>query len=195
MEIRFLHETFTEKDPELLIDHIQRMVSGEAPFFPTTLSLVYDRLVEQTFPKHISPGPGLWGLTKGQNITTPTPVHTSAFAFGITSPSTPITTPPPITTIHPLPARRASLLVPPPILRPASPNPTIRPAGLRCIRCHRVKSINNLYNNLHCPQCPANGRNGKGEKGRPFMCCTKCGALRDKPTGACSKPKCRRQFV
>jgi len=27
MEIQFLHEAFTEKDPKLLIDHIQRMVS------------------------------------------------------------------------------------------------------------------------------------------------------------------------
>jgi len=87
MEIQFLHETFTEKDPKLLIDHIQRMVSGEAPFFPATLSLVYDRLVEQTFPKNVSPGSGPWGSTKSQTITTPTPLfRTSDFFFGVTSP-------------------------------------------------------------------------------------------------------------
>jgi len=90
MEIQFLHETFTEKDPKLLIDHIQRMVSGEAPFFPTTLSLVYDRLAEQTFPKNIFPGSGLSGLTKNQNVTTSTPpVRTSLFTSGVTSSTSP----------------------------------------------------------------------------------------------------------
>jgi hypothetical protein len=53
MEIQFFHERFTEKDPELLVDHIGRMASGEAPFIPATLSLVYDKLVESAFPKHI----------------------------------------------------------------------------------------------------------------------------------------------
>lgn len=33
MEIQFLHERFTEKDPKLLIDHIQQMASGEHPTF------------------------------------------------------------------------------------------------------------------------------------------------------------------
>jgi len=90
MEIQFLHETFTEKDPKLLIDHIQRMVSGEAPFFPVTLSLVYDRLAEQTFPKNIFPGSGLSGLTKSQNVTTSTPpVRTSLFTSGVTSNTSP----------------------------------------------------------------------------------------------------------
>jgi hypothetical protein len=51
MEVQFLHERFTEKDPKLLVDHIRRMASGEAPFFPTTLSLVYGKLVEKAFPK------------------------------------------------------------------------------------------------------------------------------------------------
>jgi len=49
VEIQFLHEQFTGKYPKSLTDHIQKMVSGEAPFFPATLSLVYDRLVEQGF--------------------------------------------------------------------------------------------------------------------------------------------------
>ncbi|KAF9642810.1 hypothetical protein BDM02DRAFT_3273313 [Thelephora ganbajun] len=54
MEIQFFHENFTEKDPKLLMDHIQRMASGEAPFFSTTLSLVYGKLLEKAFtqPTH-----------------------------------------------------------------------------------------------------------------------------------------------
>ena len=51
MEIEFLHQKFTEKDPKLLMDHIQRMASGEAPFFATTLGVVYDKLAEKAFPK------------------------------------------------------------------------------------------------------------------------------------------------
>jgi hypothetical protein len=49
MEIQFFHEMITEKDPKLLIDHIERMASGGTPFFPTTLSLVYDKLFEKAF--------------------------------------------------------------------------------------------------------------------------------------------------
>ena len=48
MEIEFLRGNFTEKHPKLLMEHIQRMASGEAPFFSKTLSLVYDKLVEYT---------------------------------------------------------------------------------------------------------------------------------------------------
>ena len=43
MEIEFFYKN-SKKNPKLLIDHIQKMKSGEAPFFPTTLGLVYDKL-------------------------------------------------------------------------------------------------------------------------------------------------------
>jgi hypothetical protein len=49
MEIEFFHERFADKDPKLLIDHIERMASGGTLFFPTTLSLVYDKLFEKAF--------------------------------------------------------------------------------------------------------------------------------------------------
>ena len=49
MEIESLHKSFTEKDPELLMEHIQRMAYGETPLFATTLSFVYDKLVEKAF--------------------------------------------------------------------------------------------------------------------------------------------------
>ena len=53
MEIQFLHETFLGKDPKLLVDHIRRMGSGEAPLFSTTLSLVYDKLAEKTVAQSV----------------------------------------------------------------------------------------------------------------------------------------------
>jgi len=199
MEIQFLHETFTGKDPKLLIDHIQRMVSGEAPFFPATLSLVYDRLAEQKFPKNISFSSGPWGFTTSQTITTPTPpVRTSPLTFGITSPPTSNIPSSTTTNIPPLPTRRilpSSFLAPTPTPRPVSPNPTVGRAGLRCVRCCEVTPVKSLYSNLLCPWCSAEGKNGKGEKGRPFMRCTECNTLRDKRGGVCLKPKCRRQFA
>ena len=47
-EIDIFLENFTDEDPESLMDHIQRMSSGEAPFFPTTLSLLYGKLAEKS---------------------------------------------------------------------------------------------------------------------------------------------------
>ena len=82
MEIEFFHERFTEKDPELLIDHIERMASGEAPFFPTMLSLVYDRLVEKTFPKHVPSSLA----PSSPTLRAPAPTSTSTIA----SPPTPV---------------------------------------------------------------------------------------------------------
>ena len=64
MEIQFLHEKFTEKDPRLLIGHIQRMASGEAPFFATTLGLVYEKLVEKAFSRPVPSGSGLGNLLR-----------------------------------------------------------------------------------------------------------------------------------
>ena len=59
MEIEFLTSNFTEKNPKPLMKHIQRMASVGAPFFSTTLSLIYDKLVEKVFPQTIAPGSGI----------------------------------------------------------------------------------------------------------------------------------------
>ena len=59
MEIEFLHRNLTGKDPKLLMEHIQRMASGEAPFFSKTLSLVYDKLVGCAFTRPIISDPDL----------------------------------------------------------------------------------------------------------------------------------------
>ena len=58
MEIQFLHKNFTKKDPELLMGHIKKMASREAPFFATTLSLVFDKLVEKTSSRPVPTGSG-----------------------------------------------------------------------------------------------------------------------------------------
>ena len=73
MKIQFLHETFTGKEPELLMKHIRRMGSGEAPFFSTTLSLVFDRLVEKTVAQSVPSGSGLKKSIETQD----TAVHTT----------------------------------------------------------------------------------------------------------------------
>ena len=49
MEVQLFHERLTKRDPKFLMDYIQKMASGEAPFFPITLSMVYDKLVENSF--------------------------------------------------------------------------------------------------------------------------------------------------
>ena len=74
MEIQFLLKNFTEKDPKLLMDHVRRMASGEAPFFATTLSLVYGKLVEKVFTRPTSSSSGTSGLekpTEGQGVIIP----------------------------------------------------------------------------------------------------------------------------
>ncbi|KAF9650002.1 hypothetical protein BDM02DRAFT_3112802 [Thelephora ganbajun] len=73
MEIQFFHKNFTEKDPKLLMDHIQGMGSGEVPLFSTTLGLVYDRLVEDAFTQPISSSSGLEKSSSGQSVTEPAP--------------------------------------------------------------------------------------------------------------------------
>ena len=147
MEIQFLHENFTEKDSKLLMDHIQRMGSGEAPFFSTTLSLVYDKLVEKAFPKHTSPGLGL-GC---QSVATPTPpVQASPSTPGIASSS--------------------NLQAPAPVPEPISSEATIkRVEYYQCVRCHGAVSEYDLRNSLHCPRCSGTGRNGRGKRRWSFM--------------------------
>jgi hypothetical protein len=73
MEIQFLHKMSTEKNPKLLMDHVRRMASGEAPFFPATLGLVYYKLVEEVPPTHPPSGPGPDNATRGQDLPNPTP--------------------------------------------------------------------------------------------------------------------------
>ena len=76
-EVEFLHKSLAKQNSKkLLMEHIERMASGEAPFFPTTLSLVYDTLVEGYFPQtttsgpHPGKSPGDQGVTNSTNQAT-----------------------------------------------------------------------------------------------------------------------------
>jgi hypothetical protein len=205
MEIQFLHENFTEKDPGLLKDHVQRMASGEAPFFPATLGLVYHRLIENVSPKHTPPGFGSSNVTRGQKLTNPTPTHqrstSTSNAVSLSTPSvpsafitsifTPTFTQPSVTGF----ASSSNLQAPTPNPRLVPLGTAARLVGLKCVRCGQVTPINNLYDGLHCPHCPRTGQNGRGQIGRPFMRCTKCDRLRSKKVNVCSKSKCGTLFA
>jgi len=86
IEIQFHHKKVVKKDPKLLIDRIRKMGSGEAPFFPATLSLVYDKLVEKAFTKSTPFRPGSSGRTEGQIL--PASSQASTSAPNINPPST-----------------------------------------------------------------------------------------------------------
>ena len=72
MEIEFFRGNFPEQNPKPLTDHIQKMESGEAPFFPATLSLVYGKLLSKALPQPVAygsshrmlPGSGDEGATR-----------------------------------------------------------------------------------------------------------------------------------
>ena len=59
VEVEFFHKNFTEQNPKPLTDHIQAMASGKAPFFPTTLSSVYGKMLRSTFPQPVASGSGV----------------------------------------------------------------------------------------------------------------------------------------
>jgi len=180
MEIQFLHEQFTDNDPKLLMDHIQRMTAGEAPFFPTTLSFVYDKLIEKAFTQHTSPGSGLEKSTGGQSVMVPnSPIEASTSISRITPPPAASVTPP------------SSLQTPAPNPEPISPSTTAPRAWLRCNQCGEHAPLEDLYDGLRCPQCPSRG----GKKGRPFMQCEFCNIVRVTRRDDCIKILCRAMFI
>jgi len=184
LEIQFLHERFTEDYPGSLMTHIRRMASGEAPFFPVTLSSVYDMLIEQAFSKGIPSNSGLGGFTGGQGVIIATPAfQASASTSSIVSP---------LTNVVPLPYLWG---VPTP--RPATipSTTTVKWVGLRCARCEHIASVYILYGDLHCPRCDDKGRNGRHQRGRPFMRCTSCNELRVTAGSVCVRSKCSGRFT
>lgn len=180
LEIRCLHETFSEKDPKSLMEHIQRMASGEALLFPTTLSLVFDELVERAFTKHIPFGSNPGKFTWGQSVTAPTPppLRASTPIPSIASSSTPCVIPP------------SFLQAPTPVPGPVSPSTTAPLVWLKCCRCGQPARSQDLYEGLRCPQCPP-----RGKKGRPFMQCQLCNAARVMHSDKCTRKICQRTFV
>ena len=67
MQIEFFDKNFDERNPKLLMDHVPRMASIEAPFLPTTLSLVYGKLLRKAIPQPVASGSGAGKAPKSEN--------------------------------------------------------------------------------------------------------------------------------
>ena len=176
LEIQFLLKHFTEKNPKLLMEHIQRMASGGTPFLPRTLSLVYDKLIEKVFVRSTATGagPGKPVQTGGQSTTEPE-----------SAPSTQASNPTSGVDQSPTPA-------PPPSTQQAEPEPV--PLGavwLRCFKCHERARVQALYDGTRCPRCPSRS----ARKGRPFMQCPSCNYVRAVRWETCARNACQARFV
>ena len=180
MEIQFLHDNFTEQDSKLFMEHIQRMASGEAPFFATTLSLVYDKLVEKAFAQPIPSGSGLGKSAEVPSAADPCPppqasIHissvpsTSASDSPLLIPQTPAPNPGP----GPVP--------------PSTPRQSVY---LRCNQCGEPAKLEDLFDDLRCPVCPSRS----SKKGRPYMQCPLCRVVRVSRRNNCIKIVCGAQF-
>lgn len=179
IEIQFLHEAFPGKGPKLLVDHIRRMGSGEAPFFSKTLSLVYDKLVEKTVAPPVPSGSGLGkSIEIQETVVDNTPPQASTFTLPTSSSSgtAPSSSQPPI----PIPA---------PASRPVS-SLDERSVWLVCYQCGEPASLEELYGGLRCPTCPSRGP----KKGRPYMKCQLCDAGRPERRDRCMRKACQVKF-
>ena len=200
MELEFLDKNFTEIYPESLTDQIKSAASGEAPFLPVILSLVYDMLAEKSFPKDAPPNSGTSQVPANHGPTIPASFQTSGFTVfttpfqasssASTTTSTPTQKPSASGFVFPTPlfgiSRSPRATTPPttfsfssprvPVPAP-TPGPSGTPTGVTppmCTRCRSQVGLARLYNSLHCPRCTENGNNGREQKGRPFMFCSGC---------------------
>ncbi|KAF9643676.1 hypothetical protein BDM02DRAFT_1372944 [Thelephora ganbajun] len=161
------------------MDHIHRMASGVTPFFPTTLSLVYDKLVEKSLTKPISFGLGFDGCTGDQSPIDPTPPLQA-------SGSTPaIDSPPTINSAACSSNSQALASTTGPITLNTASNLT----RLKCALCGKIARLQDLYDGLRCPVCP-----GRCTRRRPLMVCSSCNASRSM-RGDDSSKKGRRERI
>lgn len=169
IEIEFLLRNFTEKNPKLLMEHIQKMASGEAPFFSATLSLVYDKLVERVLTQPISPGkPTEAGNKSAAEPTSTTQASSPMFSF-VNSAATPTV---------PLP--------------PQSPAPVPHaPVWLVCFQCGDQARMQDLPEGTRCPRCPSRSP----QKGKPFMQCPLCRLVRAARHPTCVRAVCQVRFM
>jgi hypothetical protein len=181
MEIEFLHEKIPMNDPKLLMEHIQRMASGEAPFFATTLSLVHDKLIEKAFAKPVPSGSGLGKSAEVQSVADPrSPLQASTSVPSVPIPTSSEATssssqaPAPSFALESVPSSTSHGLV-----------------WLECVRCSQPARVGALYNGLHCPVCPPKG----AKKKRPCMVCTLCGAGQSELRDKCMRKKCEARFM
>ena len=174
MEIQFIRER--EMDHQLLIDHIRRMASGGAPFFPTTLSLVYDKLVEKALTERTFFDRFL-EVARGARVS---PAPRASTSSSIASPS-----------IIGCAASSSNLQAHAPTRRPAPLPTTAKLTGLRCVRCGAVARLQDLYAGLYCPQC----QKGRRAERRAFMECRTCGVWRTMQRDDCCRKDCGRRFM
>jgi hypothetical protein len=172
-EVEFLHRNFTEKNPKLLIEHMQRMASGDAPFFSATLSLVYDKLIERVFAEVMPTGSGPGKSTEAAPTTKTLNPTASVLSPSTTNSSLPPSQPPPT-----------------PAPEPKS-DPEQVPVWLRCFQCSEPMRVKDLFGGLRCPQCPSRGSG----KGRPFMRCSSCNLIRVVNKETCDRKVCQARFV
>ena len=181
MEIQFLHENFTEKNPMLLMRHIQRMASGKAPFFATTLGLVYEKLVEKAFARPVPSGSGLGKSAEVESVADPcSPLQPSISVSGAPSTSTFSNA----SSVSPL-----VLQTPSPRPEPVPPSIAPRFAWVQCHRCFLPARLGDLYDGLNCPRCPP-----RDVRGSAFMQCSLCRTIRISRGDTCLKPKCGARF-
>ena len=178
MEIQLLHETFPGKGPKLLVDHIRRMGSGEAPFFSTTLSLVYDKLAEKTVARSVPSGSGLGKSVETQETAVETALpQVSTFTLpafwlgGATSSSSQAPVPTPAPTFQYITSNDGMV-------------------WLVCHKCRVPAFSGELYERVRCPRCPPRDE----KRGRPFMQCQSCGEVRARPNDKCARNACKAQF-
>ena len=211
MEMEFLCNNVTKMDPKTLTDHIQSAASGEAPFFPVTLSLMYDKLVENSFPKDAPSNSGTSRLPGKQSVAIFTPFQVSSSASITTSAPTQMPSASDFASnLTPISGSSRFPGVTPSLptyslssgLNPSVPTPTPAPsttpttrASLICVRCCGRVRLAQLYCGLRCPQCTEDGSDGRGQKGRPFMRCSECSQLRVTNTDRYPKGKCSATFL
>lgn len=172
MELEFFLKNFTEKNPKPFVEHIQRMASGEAPFFSTTLSLVYDQMVERVFTQSIAPGKSTEG--GNQNVpevtsATQTPNATASLGPSITFV---INQQPPDPIPEPQPIPRGAV-------------------WLECFQCAQPSRLSELYDGMRCPRCPSRS----ARKGKPFMQCPSCNLIRVGYRDTCIRHACQARFA
>ena len=183
IEINFLYECFSKKDPKQLMDHIQRMGSREAPFFAKTLGLVYDGLIEKTFTRPTPSGSGLGKSVEVQSVADPAPPPKASSSISSVPPT-------PIGTSSTLPFSPQPP-APPPLPIPVSSDPSSRLARLVCVLCGGSAFLADLYEGLRCPQCLPRS---EGKK-RPRMRCQLCSTVRVGPrTTNCINNACQARF-
>ena len=179
MEIQFLHDNFTEKDPKLLMGHIQRMAFGEAPFFATALSLVYDKLVEKAFARPVPSGSGIVKFVRVEYVKVGSVAGPSGAPLTSTSSGAPSVSP----LIPQTPA-------PDPRPGPVASSTDTQLARLQCPRCREPARLEDLYDGLRCPECPPKS----DKKGRPYMHCSLCLTGRTLRQDGCLKIMCGARF-